>query len=362
MVLRESALAHNLDAMRAWCDDRGVSLAPHGKTTMAPQLFQRQLDAGAWAITAATVSQARLMRHVGVPRVLIANEVVDPAGVAWLGRELSAHPDAWLACLVDSVASVAAVAAHGGDRRLPVLVELGLPGGRTGCRTHAEAIAVAEAVVASGTLALAGVEAFEGVLHDADDAPTVDALLASMRSLAQELCERGLVEDEVIVSAGGSVWPDRVADLLRGLDLGRPTRVLLRSGCYLTHDDGFYDRHSPFRTWLRPALEVWAAVLSRPEPTLALVGMGKRDVSHDIDLPVPLTVSRDCVRRAADGLEVFDLNDQHAFVRVPAADPLTPGDLMSFGISHPCTAFDKWRLLPVVDDELDVIGGVKTFF
>jgi len=32
------------------------------------------------------------------------------------------------------------------------------------------------------------------------------------------------------------------------------------------------------------------------------------------------------------------------------------------GISHPCTAFDKWQLIPVVDEEYRIVDVVRTFF
>lgn len=377
MVLVDSAVEHNLALMHEWCEAQGVSIAPHGKTTMSPELFDRQLAAGAWGITAATVAQAQVMRSHGVARVLIANQVVDAAGAAWLASQ-TAEPDAWVACLVDSAEGAAALAAARAPgpaaRPLPVLVELGLPGGRTGCRSVAEALELARLVHGHASLALAGVEAFEGVVHSDDsaaDEAAVDALLADLRALAEAAATEGLFDaDEAIVSAGGSVWFDRVAIGMRGIDLGMPTRVLLRSGCYLTHDSGYYDRLSPFgeraasagAKRFKPAIEVWAAVLSRPEPGLALVGMGKRDVAHDIDLPVPQRVARHGELRPAHGMTVFDLNDQHAFLRVPEDDPLAPGDVMCFGISHPCTAFDKWRLIHVVDDDGVVTGALRTFF
>src|SRR2546430_13454493 len=68
MVLKESALRHNVDAMAALCKRHEISLAPHGKTAMAPQLFQMQLDAGAWAVTAATMWQGARRRRFGGPR------------------------------------------------------------------------------------------------------------------------------------------------------------------------------------------------------------------------------------------------------------------------------------------------------
>src|SRR5215467_13057310 len=75
LLLRESAVAHNIGAMAAYCAAAGVRLAPHGKTTMAPQLMARQLAAGAWAVTAATVGELHVYRAFGIPRVLLANEL-----------------------------------------------------------------------------------------------------------------------------------------------------------------------------------------------------------------------------------------------------------------------------------------------
>jgi D-serine deaminase-like pyridoxal phosphate-dependent protein len=104
-------------------------------------------------------------------------------------------------------------------------------------------------------------------------------------------------------------------------------------------------------------------VHSRPEPDLAIVGFGKRDVSYDMGLPRPLTVrGRDGVVRAAAGMEVFRLNDQHAYLRVPPGDGLAVGDLVGSGLAHPCTVFDKWRSIPVVDDDYRVVSAIRTYF
>src|SRR6266571_544173 len=166
VVLKADALEHNLRTMARWCADHGVLLAPHGKTTMAPQLVERQLDLGAWGVTAATAAQARVFRAFGVERILLANELVDPAALGWVARELAADPGFWFSCLVDSEAGVAlmdgALARAGAERPLPVLVELGAPNARAGCRTDAEAAAVAAAVARSRYLELAGVEGYEG--------------------------------------------------------------------------------------------------------------------------------------------------------------------------------------------------------
>jgi D-serine deaminase-like pyridoxal phosphate-dependent protein len=363
-VLRDSALAHNLKSMAEWCRAHGVELAPHGKTHMAPQLLTRQFDAGACAVTVATVSQVRTYRAFGVRDVVLANEVVDDAGVAWLGRELDAHPDFGLVCWVDSVRGVelmtAALTAAGVRRQVGVCVEVGVAGGRTGCRGADAVDEVARAAANSERLRLVGVAGYEAAVgHDVTPAAYagVRAYLREVRGAVTRLA--GVFEaDEVVVTAGGSTYFDAVADeLTGGWPAGLSVRTILRSGCYLTHDDGLYRRTSPLHgpSGLRPALTVWAQVVSRPEPDLALLTMGRRDVSFDADLPVPYGL--------ADS-RVTKLNDQHAYLRLGIADRdrVEVGSWIEFGISHPCTVFDKWQLIPVLDDDGRVVDLIRTFF
>jgi D-serine deaminase-like pyridoxal phosphate-dependent protein len=345
-VLRSEALRHNLSAMAGWCRDRGVELAPHGKTHMAPQLFARQLDAGACGITAATLSHVRTYRAFGVRDVVLANELVDAAGLRWLAAELDANPDFSMVCWVDSVRGVELMTAAlaGAHRPVDVCVEVGMPGGRTGCRGPAAVDEVARAAAASPRLRLVGVAGYEAALgHDiAPDAlAAVIGYLRELRDAAMRLAP--LFEtDRVIVTAGGSTYFDVVADVLSG-----DWRTIVRSGAYLTHDDGLYARTSPLRTALQPALQVWAQVVSCPEPGLAILTMGRRDVSFDQDLPVPLGL--------ADGV-VTKLNDQHAFLRLGGDDSVEVGSWLGFGISH------KWQLIPEVDADDRVVGLIRTFF
>jgi D-serine dehydratase len=366
VTLRRSALAHNTALFARWCAGAGVDHAPHGKTTMSPQLVADQLAAGAWGITAATVAQARIMHSWGVPRVLIANEVVDPPGLRWLA---AADPELDVYVLADSVEGVDRMAAALGDRPRPlsVLVELGVPGGRAGARSRDEALAVARRVAAAPGLDLAGVECFEGVYpgdRAAGSVARVDRFAADLAALVADLDGLADGRPELVLTAGGSAYPDRVVAAWEGLPaLSRPVRKVVRSGGYLTHDHGMYERVSPFAAGahnplgaLRPALELWAYVLSTPEPGLAICGFGKRDAAYDVDLPVPLRGPAGPLRDAT----VVKLNDQHAFVRNEGG--LTVGDVVVLGLSHPCTVFDKWPLIPLLDDADAVVGAVRTYF
>jgi D-serine deaminase-like pyridoxal phosphate-dependent protein len=373
LVLREAALAHNIALMAGYCATHGVELAPHGKTTMAPQLWRRQLDAGAWGITAATVAQARVMLAAGVPRVLIANEVTDPTAVGWIAAQRGiAGPE--IVCCVDSKSGVELLAARigGTPRPLPVLVELGYPGGRGGCRTEDEAVEVARSVEAETGLVLAGATGYEGTICDGRTSACLDqvrAFLDRLAALTVRLRNEGLVEtEEAWVSAGGSEFFDLVVERLRQPG-AVADRVILRSGSYVAHDSGRHERESPFADQDRehrfhPAIEAWGALLSRPEPELVILGLGRRDVPFDEDLPVPFAVRRRSGERldVTEKLVVERLNDQHAYARVSSDLPLEPGDLVGCGISHPCTAFDKWRVIPVLDDADHVIDAVATYF
>ncbi|MER5915473.1 alanine racemase [Streptomyces sp. NPDC001982] len=380
-TLRADALEHNITAMAAYCARNNVLLAPHGKTTMAPQLFQRQFDAGAWGITAATPSQAAIMRDFGAPRILLANELVDAAALRWVAHQLETDPSFEFFCLVDDPASVVLMdnALDGtiGARKLQVLLEAGIKGGRSGVRSDDQALAVARAVAASSHLALAGVETYEGPAAggaDGRDLTGIDALLDWVRRLVVSLAQRELFDTPTItVTAGGSAYFDRVVAKLSGWsEVVAPVQLVLRSGCYISHDAGKYHALSPLDgrrgadepLFLQDALQAWAMVLSRPEPGLAILGTGKRDIPYDVEPPMPLRA----YRRDGSVVELRQLSkigkvmDQHAFMTLDPEVALAPGDIVTLGLSHPCTAFDKIRLLPIIDQDHNVVDGLLTAF
>lgn len=384
-VLRRSALEANRRWMRSFLSRTGAFIAPHGKSTMAPQIFEMQLQDGAWGMTCATVSQLAVYRRFGVGRVFFANQLVGRASIRFVLDQLAQDPAFDFYCLVDTLEGVrllaSAVAAHGLARPLNVLVEVGAPGRRTGARTVDAALAVAREAAASPHLALRGVEAFEGVFGDlaqTEKEAAVARLTETMRGVADGcLSEAVFAEGAVILTAGGSEMFDMAAGGLAAWAAERDFLVLLRSGCYIAHDNLTYERAyrrmlerdpslGEITPGLTPALEVWACVQSRPEPGRAFATMGKRDVSFDVDLPKPVKWFRPGVHTAPqpapESWRVTALNDQHAFVDLPEDADLAVGDMIGFGVSHICTTFDRWQLLLEVDDDYTVVGGIRTFF
>lgn len=385
-VLKASALDANRAWMRAFLAATGVALAPHGKTTMSPQLFQAQLDDGAWGITCATVSQLQVYRRHGIRRVLMANQVVGRRNLDWLLGELARDAGFEPCVLVDSVTGVSSLVAAAQARRpgrpLQVLLEVGQTGLRTGVRTLDDARAVLDAVAAGMPhLELRGVESYEGLIAGEPD--DVQARIGRLLDFQVEVARLAAASPAAaratpfLLTAGGSEFFDVVADRLRRADLGRPTQVVLRSGCYLTQDHLHYTRAferiltrglggAGIAGGLRPALEVWGCVQSRPEPTRAYVTGGKRDLSHDWALPTPALWHRDGTHRAPQpmpaGHRAVGINDQHLHLEIPADSPLAVGDLVGLGISHPCTTFDKWRWMAVVDARYNVVDAIVTHF
>lgn len=375
-VLREAALGSNLAEMQAFADRIGARLCPHGKTTMSPELFARQLEAGAWGLTAATAHHVRVYRALGVQRIFLANQLAGAADVDFILAETGADPGFDFYCLVDSAEGAEllarAVERSGCPRPLQVLIETGAPGGRAGVRGLGAAMALARRIAASPALVLRGIETFEGIrMREAGRAEAgaiLDLAVAAAREIAREGC---FADAPVLVSAGGSAFLDLCEAKLPPELGGHPVERVIRPGCYVTHDSGIYERLTrpggsplPGLPELAHALEVWATVLSVPEPGLATVGAGKRDLSFDVEPPRPLWRHRPGAGgkpETAGDAKVVSLWDQHLTLAATAGT-LRVGDLIGFGISHPCATFDRWRALFLVDDAYRITGAVTTLF
>ena len=372
--MKQSALENNLRQLADFCRENGVMLAAHGKTSMSPAILRRAItEGGAWGLGAATPAQVRALRQFGIRNVFLANQLVDPAGIRWIAQWQQQYPDHGFLCYVDSLQGVKLLAQNLGDSQISVLLEMSVSGGRTGCRSQQDAVAIAEAIAACPALKLVGVAGYEGALganRDESGIQRVKDYCQMMIATAELLAEKQLFSsDHIILSAGGGAWFDVVTACFTAAQLPLPMTPLIRSGAYMAHDSGLYARIAPFAQpgathHFAAALEIWGRVLSRPEPGLAFVDFGRRDVPFDQDLPNPLWIRNadGSAPRAATHLRISDVNDQHAYLLLPEDEPLQVGDWVGCGISHPCTAFDKWRYLPLVDDDYCVTDSLETAF
>jgi D-serine dehydratase len=383
-VLKTSALDNNGRWMARFLQATGAVIAPHGKTTMSPQLFDRQLRDGAWAITVATVGQLQTCRRFGISRLVLANQLVGRQGIRYVVGELARDPGFEFYVLVDSLDNVAQLAAEAKRAKLrrPInlLLEVGMTGGRSGCRTREAALTLARSIKASAPwVALCGVEAFEGLVRGTveERETAVGRYLDFIVAVAADCRRENLFAGaRVILSAGGSAFYDLAAERLAAAGIA-DALVVIRSGCYLTQDSMQYRQaferirsRSPsvakIKGGLQTALELWAYVQSRPEPGRLILTIGKRDISYDLAMPAPFCWHRPGTsglpRPLSPEHKVVELNDQHAHVVMPTDSPLKVGDMVGLGISHPCTTFDKWQVMFLVDDAYKVTGAIRTFF
>lgn len=375
-VLYQDRLRHNLEWMRGFVAAYGARLAPHGKTTMAPKLFDMQLQSGAWAITLATVQQTLVAHAHGIHRVFMANQLIGKANMAAIARLLH-DPEFDFYCLVDSAAQVEQLGGYFSQcgLRLQVLLELGVEGGRAGIRTKEQLESAIESLARwNDSIVLCGVEVYEGVL---DDEETIREFLRNAVELTRGLTREGRFQrSPVLLSGAGSAWYDVVAEECSAAATEGNMEIVLRPGCYLTHDVGSYCRAQArilagnpvaqkMRPGLEPALQVWAYVQSIPEPQKAIIGMGRRDAAFDSGLPVPALHFRPGSAEPEGSPShwlVTKMMDQHAYLQINAGDNLCVGDMIGFDICHPCLTFDKWRTIAVLDARYQVVDVVQTFF
>jgi D-serine dehydratase len=375
-VLYKEKLHHNLAWMREFMRAYGIQLAPHGKATMAPRLFQMQLEAGAWGITLATAHQSFVAWQHGVRRVLMANQLIGRQNMTLISHLLS-DPGFTYYCLVDSPRQVNQLGAFFAARnqRLNVLLELGVMGGRAGIRNDQQLQAVLAALSQwSQSIELCGVEVYEGVL---DDEPSIRAFLERAVHVIRTLLTDGRFHrTPAILSGAGSAWYDVVAEIFSAAGFGAAVELILRPGCYLTHDVGAYRKAQAriladnpiarrMHSGLEPALHIWAYVQSIPEAERAIVSLGKRDAAFDSGLPTPALHYRpgaSAPNPAPANWSLTKMMDQHAYMQIAPKDDIRVGDMIAFDIAHPCLTFDKWRTLPVLDSTFQVVDVVQTFF
>ncbi|HFI5584847.1 TPA: amino acid deaminase [Raoultella ornithinolytica] len=374
-LVKKTALENNIAWMQRYADTRGVSLAPHGKTTMTPWIFQAQQRAGAWGIGVGSAWQASAAMASGIERVLMVNQLVGQANMQVVSQ-LKAHYRAVdFLCCVDSLANARTLSAFFSARQqtLDVLIELGVPGGRCGCRSVDAALALAQEVATLPGLTLRGLELYEGVLHGDDPQPQVEALLRQAAGLACQMAP--LVEGEFVLTGAGTVWYDVVCNVWLAAQKPDRCRVVIRPGCYITHDMGIYEiarqeliARDPIACDLggdlTSALELMAMVQSVPEADRAVVNFGKRDCAFDAGLPQPVAHYRHgkALPLQADEIVSVGIMDQHCMLRLAPGCDVQVGDIVVFGTSHPCLTFDKWKTLLLVDDEYNVLEELDTLF
>ncbi|MEZ9542175.1 amino acid deaminase [Vibrio sp. 10N.286.48.C11] len=374
-IIKQSALTNNLNWMQSFADHHQVKLSPHGKTSMTPDFFRQQLENGAWGITVATPAQAEIAAMAGAKRIIMANQLVGKTNMAII-EQLISEFDVDFYCCVDSSVNVQQLNQYFANKKqtLKALIEFGVPGGRCGCRSPQEVLELAQTIQDTPALSLAGIEVYEGVIHGDNAEQDIRTFLNQALTSVESLASDGLITGQPIITGAGSAWYDVVAECLANLT---DYLAIIRPGCYAIHDTGIYlDAQSKVLQRaqvnqgyacelggdLESALEVWAYIISRPEPTKLVVGLGKRDVAFDAGLPIAERGYRNGEAISVKGLTATAVMDQHTFVETDGSSEIEVGDMIAFSTSHPCLTFDKWRYIAISDDDHQVTNWVETCF
>ncbi|CAG7716565.1 unnamed protein product [Allacma fusca] len=378
-VLNVERLEHNLNWMQNFVDHYGFKLAPHGKTTMCPELFHKQITKGSWGMTVATPIQAQTAHSFGISKILMANQLVGKYNMEIIATIQGQDPSFEFYCLVDSAANVKSLGEFfsGRNQTLKLIIEYGVIGGRTGIRDAEQETEVLNEIKKHESLELVGVEFFEGILTDEEQVQ--DLILHVLHRFIHLAVSRVFTGKEVILTGAGSAWFDVVSERFAAIKklscLPYQVELILRSGCYVTHAARVYEQienrllhQNPIDGGsLQPALTIWAYVQSCPEANSVIIGFGKRDSLHDSGYPVPTLHFRPGEHQEPRSIadkdwEITKMMDQHSFMQVEDKAEIQVGDIIVFDICHPCTTFDKFKYILAVGNDFVVQDVFQTYF
>ncbi|MCF6434796.1 amino acid deaminase [Pseudoalteromonas sp. MMG022] len=377
-VVKQGAITNNAQWMAQYARQAGVKLAPHGKTTMLPDLFKQQIEQGAWAISLATVPQVLNAVGQGIERVILANQLIGKLHFELIAQLLS-QTDTEFYCFVDSLDNARQLGAFFQSKNvvLNILLEVGVEHGRCGVRSSEQLFELLDVCQQFKALKVCGLSFYEGVITKEQAQQRIHSFVTDVIAMAVQIEQRqGFAIDKPIITGAGSAWYDVVAKALNDSESRGLFTYVLRPGCYVIHDTGIYQSAQQqvlqrsqlacdIKGGLTSGLYLWAYVVSRAEPNLAIIGLGKRDVAFDAGLPTPQLIfspTTQKLEKASPAFRVTDIMDQHCMMSIASDAALKVGDLVCFSTSHPCLTFDKWRQIGVVDDDWVISKTLTTYF
>jgi D-serine deaminase-like pyridoxal phosphate-dependent protein len=323
LLIELDALDANISRMAAHAATAGVGLRPHAKAHKSAVIAARLVHAGAIGASCATIGEAEAMAAGGIGGLLVTSPVVGGDALARLGRLLLR--DAEVMVVADDPGNVRDLAGAAADAgmRLPVLVDLDVGQGRTGCADVEAAEALAGEVAEQAALEFAGVQAYWGNLQQvtpfAERRARVEEQARKLRTLIERLGAAG--RPPLIVTGGGTGTSF--------IDPGLGLFTELQPGSYLLMDSSYgavaIDGSGP---GFAPSLFVSALVVSASRPGRSIVNAGFKALATDSGRPAP-------VRGAPPGASYTFMGDEHGAIDFdPGAGDLRVGDRVELLTSH----------------------------
>jgi 3-hydroxy-D-aspartate aldolase len=305
------------------CKSLGVALRPHAKSHKSAEIARRLVTAGALGACCATIAEAEGLAAAGIEGLLITSPMSTDDMLERVGKLLLRRAD--IMVVVDdrrNVDALAAVSARAG-RTMPVLVELDVGQGRTGCVEIEDAVALARHVASHPSLEFAGIQAYWGNLQQVmpfeERKAQVGKKVDRLRTLIAALADYALKPGIITGSGTGTHWLDAQHGIFTELQAG--SYVFLDS-CYgplpLTPDG------NPFSA----SLFVAAGVVTANRPDRVIVNAGFKAFATDSGRPVP-------TRGVAQGATYRFMGDEHGAVEFdPTSPPPALGATIELLTSH----------------------------
>ena len=318
LLLDADALQANLQTMASFFASRHCKLRPHFKSHKCTTIARMQMNAGAVGITCAKLGEAEVVADAGIHNILIANEIVGPLKIRRL-TELCRRAAPIVA--VDSADNVRMLSggALSAGVTIGVLVEVDVGMGRCGVASGQPALELARQVVSSAGLRFEGLQGYEGHCVDLrDEKERVEQTRQSLRLLVET---RRLIERNgfpVRIVSGGGTGTYTITGDYDGVDE-------VQAGSYAAMDWWYEDIRPEFRQ----AMSILATVISRPNPKLAIIDVGRKGIGAEWGAPRVKSVP---------GSQVVSYgSEEHMKIGVPEDSTLKVGDRMEIIPSHGCT-------------------------
>jgi D-serine deaminase-like pyridoxal phosphate-dependent protein len=316
LVVDLDAMASNIDRIARTCAENGVAWRPHTKGQKTPEIAHAEIAAGAIGITCAKLGEAEVMAEAGIRDILIANQIV---GGSKIGRLVSLLDRTDAIVAVDHLQNIRALAeaASAGRKRLRTVIEVNIGMNRAGVEPGAPVVALAAAIARYPALQFAGLMGWES--HATTIAEPSEKRAAVARAIGLLTSSAGACRaaghPPAIVSCGGTGTFPFCAE--------QPGVTEIQAGGGIFGDE-HYRTH--YHVDFRRALTLMATVTSRPTPTRIIVDAGRKAMSGDAAMPLPIGLP---------DVKDVRLSAEHATIEL-RADSAAPavGDRVEFAVGY----------------------------
>lgn len=316
LIVDLDVMQANIERIAIACRDAGIRWRPHTKGQKVPAIAQQLLAAGAIGVTCAKLGEAEVMAAAGIRDILVANQIAHPRKIARLMNLLGAA-DVMVA--VDDPGNVAALdaAARESGRRLRVVIEINIGLNRAGVEPGEPCVALARVIARHPGLRFCGLMSWEGHAAPIRDpeakAREVQRAVRKLTSSA-ELCRAAGFPVEIVSCGGTGTY---------ALSAVQPGITEIQAGGGIFCDVHYRTNYGIDHPY---AMTIMSTITSRPNALRIVCDAGKKTMSGDAALPMPLGL---------EDVKSVRLSAEHATIELGAPNhELRVGDPLEFVVGY----------------------------